>query len=62
MPVTRNIGASANPDAIMRVDMIEKALHRRDPAGTSDQPAMKTNRHHLWRIRPFRVQGIERIP
>src|SRR4051794_11293545 len=58
LPVPCDVDAPADPDAIVPLHVIEKALQRDDAAGPPEQAAMHADAEHL---RPRVTLGIERI-
>jgi hypothetical protein len=62
LPVPRNVDAAADPDLLMLLDMVQKALQRHDAAGPSQQAAMHAHAQHLGCVQASRrAFGIERV-
>ena len=61
LPVPRDINPSSHPDAIMRLEMIEKSLQCPHPAWTAQQSAMHADTHHRRALCAFRIEHIEAI-
>ena len=63
LPVAGDVDAARQPDLLMRLDVGNESLQRRDAAGAADQPAMQADIHHA---RPpgaaLLVVRVERIP
>src|ERR1700722_5234486 len=61
VPVLRDLQPRRHPDAVVSPDVVEKAHQGRGAAGTSDDPAMQADRHHLRRGRAFGIEHVETI-
>ena len=62
VPVARDIDSPTDPDIVMLLNMIEKALQGRETARPSRNAAVQPYRHHLWRVGPLGVKRIEGVP
>src|SRR4051794_15994324 len=60
-PMSRNVDASAHPDAVMALDVVEKTLKCHESAGSSEQTSVHADRHHFRPVRAFRVEHVERV-
>jgi hypothetical protein len=58
-PMPGDVDAAREPDAVVRLCIVEKALQPGDLARAADQPAMQADREHLGRGRL--ALGVERV-
>src|SRR5262249_53990837 len=58
-PVLGDRGPVAEPHALVPLDMLEQARQRSNPAGATDDAAVKANAHHAWSA--FDSQAIEPV-
>lgn len=56
-----NVEAAADPNAIVILDVIQKALQRRDAPWPTEKSAVHPDAHHARRLGTFGVQHIKRI-
>ena len=65
-PVPGNLDAAADPDLLVLLHMVQKALQRHDAPGASCQAAMQADAQHLGRIQSvgiaFGIKRIEAVP
>src|ERR1700761_2500245 len=64
-PMPSDINTPADPDVLMLLRMVEKALERGYPARPPDESGMKTDGQHFGAVErsrvTFRIQGVKSI-
>ena len=60
-PVPGYIDAPRDPHPVVRTDVIEESLQRCKSPGPSGEPAMQSDRHHLWPVFTLFVEHVKRI-
>src|SRR5258708_38576197 len=60
-PVARDLDAAADPDAVVALDVVEKARERGEAPGAPGEPAVQPDREHLRRFLAFGIQRVEGI-
>jgi len=65
VPMPRNIDATAYPDVVVPLDVIQKTLQGADPSWPPEQPAVHADAHHFGAVQaggvPFCVERIKGI-
>lgn len=56
-----NVEAAADPHAVVILDVIQKALQRRDAPWPTEKSAVHPDAHHAGRLSAFGVQHIKGI-
>ena len=60
-PVSGNVDAPADPDAVVALQVIQEPLQCGEAPGPAKQPAVHADRHHLGMLGAFGVEHVERV-
>src|SRR5215510_578582 len=61
-PVTSDVDAPGEPDALVAGDVVERALQAGGPRWVPDQAQVQAERHHLGLRAALAVENVEAVP